>query len=223
MGTALALAMLVGAMAATAAGAAAKRAPSIFNSTEIRKEGLKPFPKWTGVLEKYFAEREGVEGGCEAPEFNRCHYKKWFALLEGLEGKKLKVQLKAVNKQLNANKYIVDMINWGVKDYWETPGEFFEKYGDCEDYSIAKYLSLRALGVPAESMRVFVVKDLNLNVAHAILAVYTGKKVLILDNQLSIVVEARKIRHYRPIFSLSEDGWWKHINKKRKKRTRRSE
>ncbi|MDP6350620.1 MAG: transglutaminase-like cysteine peptidase [Alphaproteobacteria bacterium] len=220
----LAAAALAVLAAAMAPAGAADPVPSIFNSTEIRKEGLKPFPKWTGALEKYFAERDGVEGGCEAPKFNRCHYKKWFALLEGLEGKKLKDQLKAVNKKLNSNKYIVDMINWGVKDYWETPGEFFEKYGDCEDYSIAKFLSLRALGVPAESMRVVVVKDLNLDVAHAILAVYTPKKVLILDNQLSIVVEARRIRHYRPIFSVSETGWWKHINKKkRKKRKRRSE
>ena len=42
---------------------------------------------------------------------------------------------------MNRSPYIVDPINWGVKDYWESPGQFFSRKGDCEDYAIAKYLT----------------------------------------------------------------------------------
>lgn len=197
---------------------AAQIQPSIFNSVEIRKEGLKPFPKWTGALEKYFNERKNVQGGCEDPEFNRCHYKKWRTLIDSLAGKDFKAQLKAINKHMNRHKYIVDPVNWGVRDYWESPAEFFRKYGDCEDYAIAKYLSLRWLGLSTEVMRIFIVMDMNLKVAHAVLAVYDGGKVYILDNQLSIVVEARKIHHYKPIFSVNETGWWKHRTERKKRK-----
>ena len=199
---------------------AATLQPSIFNSVEIRKEGLKPFPKWTGALEKYFNERKNAQGGCEDPEFNRCHYKNWRSLVDGLAEKGLKARLKAVNKHMNRHKYIVDPVNWGVRDYWESPAEFFHKYGDCEDYAIAKYLTLRWLGLSTDVMRIFIVMDLNLKVAHAVLAVYDAGKVYILDNQLSIVVEANKIHHYKPIFSVNETGWWKHKTE-RKKRKRR--
>ena len=54
------------------------------------------------------------------------------------------------------------------------------------------------------------VKDMNLKVGHAILAVFVDGKVYILDNQIKIVVEAKKIRHYRPVFSINETNWWRH-------------
>ena len=184
--------------------------PSIFNSTETRKEGLKPFPKWSGSLDKYFEERKDVPGSCTDLEFNRCHYQEWFAELDRLRGASTKTQLKDINRFMNRRRYIVDPVNWGVLDYWASPGEFFQRNGDCEDYSIAKFLSLRALEVDVDDMRIFVLNDLNLRVAHAILAVYTGNDVMILDNQLSIMVKARRIRHYQPIYSVNETGWWKH-------------
>jgi predicted transglutaminase-like cysteine proteinase len=196
---------LLGAGEARATGA-----PSIFNSTEKRKEGLKPFPKWRGALDKYFEERKDEPGSCSDLSFNRCHYVEWFTELERVKGKNAKTQLKEINRFMNGHKYIVDPINYGVQDYWASPGEFFHRHGDCEDFSIAKFLSLRALDTPLDDMRVFIVDDLNLRIGHAVLAAYLGGKVLILDNQLSIVVEARRIRHYKPIYSLNETGWWRH-------------
>ena len=119
-------------------------------------------------------------------------------------------QILGVNKFMNRAPYVVDKMNWGVKDYWSTPGQFFAKYGDCEDYAIVKFLSLRALGIPSKSMSIVVVQDLNLKIAHAVLAIYVKGKVLVLDNQIKKVVESKTIRHYRPIFSLNEEGWWLH-------------
>ncbi|MCW8835244.1 MAG: transglutaminase-like cysteine peptidase [Rhodospirillales bacterium] len=130
--------------------------------------------------------------------------------MNSLKGKDREAQIAAVNTYMNEAKYITDPINWGVKDYWATPGEFMAKFGDCEDYAIAKYISLKILGFDVDSLRVVAVKDMNLKVGHAILAVYEGGKILILDNQIKQVVDEGTIRHYVPVFSINEKFWWRH-------------
>lgn len=182
----------------------------IFGYLETKRDGLKAFPKWTGALERYFREKGQTSGNCASKEFNRCHYEKWMSFLEGIKSDPPDRKLKKVNDFMNKARYILDPINWGVKDYWATPGQFLDKYGDCEDYAIAKYLSLVAIGWDPRTLRIVVVQDLNLRVPHAILAVYEGDKIMLLDNQIAIVVDSSRIRHYRPIFSLSESAWWRH-------------
>jgi predicted transglutaminase-like cysteine proteinase len=87
--------------------------------------------------------------------------------------------------------------------------QFFTKDGDCEDYAIAKYLTLRALGWKADTLRIVVLQDMNLRIAHAILSVYYKGKILLLDNQIAQVVDSRNVRHYQPIYSVNENGWWR--------------
>jgi len=190
--------------------AAVKRTPGIFNSIEIRKKGLKPFPKWTSAMGRFLSEKQKNEGKCKPTARKKCYYQTWANMIDGLKDKDPWKKILGVNKFMNKAPYVVDKMNWGVKDYWSTPGQFFAKYGDCEDYAIVKFLSLRALGIPSKSMRIVVVQDLNLKVAHAVLAIYVRGKVLVLDNQIKKVVESKTIRHYRPIFSLNEEGWWLH-------------
>jgi predicted transglutaminase-like cysteine proteinase len=181
----------------------------IFGAQETRHEGLKPFPKWTEALERHLKTKQKDEGSCEATLFNRCHYKEWIKLLEEVRGKPPEYQLGKINYYMNRHRYIIDPINWGVRDYWAVPAQFFRKDGDCEDYAIAKYMSLRALGWDADKLRIIVLQDLNLRIAHAILAVYMVDKVLLLDNQISIVVDSRQVRHYKPFYAVNENGWWR--------------
>ena len=61
-----------------------------------------------------------------------------------------------------------------------------------------------------------VVRDLNLKIGHAILAAYVDGKIYILDNQIKQVISAKTIRHYRPIYSVNEGGWWLHKRPKGK-------
>ena len=160
---------------------------------------------------RYTKEKSKLgKGSCDDKKFNKCHYDEWTKFLDSLKGKDKLAQLKAVNKQMNKAKYIIDKTNWGKKDYWATPGEFMARFGDCEDYAIAKFMSLKRLGFDAKTLRVVAVKDMNLKVGHAILVVFLKDKPYVLDNQVKIVVEARKIRHYRPVFSINEKAWWRH-------------
>jgi predicted transglutaminase-like cysteine proteinase len=109
---------------------------------------------------------------------------------------------------MNRARYTLDINNYGESDYWATPVQFFKMDGDCEDYAISKYLSLRALGFEAEQLRVVILDDLNLRVAHAILVVTYNGTQYVLDNQIAQAVPASVIHHYKPIYSLNESNWW---------------
>ena len=185
--------------------------PSFFNSVEIRSNDLRPFRKWRGALLRYSKERARERAGnCKSTLFNVCHYEELESFLDGIRSDGRWTQLRAINHYMNTRRYITDPRNWGVPDYWATPGEFMERFGDCEDYAIAKFLSLRRLGWSNDELRVAAVKDLNLNIGHAVLIVFFEGKAWLLDNQIKQVIESRSVRHYRPIFSLNESSWWRH-------------
>jgi predicted transglutaminase-like cysteine proteinase len=193
------------------AEAAGKLQPSFFGSMEIRSENLKPFTKWRTALERYSEETAKERTGtCKATMFNICHYEELRRFLDGIRNKDRWDQLVEVNHYMNTRRYITDPRNWGVPDYWESPGEFMAKFGDCEDYAIAKFLSLKRLGWTDDELRVAAVKDLNLNVGHAVLIVYYGGKTWVLDNQIRRVVATASIRHYQPVYSINETSWWRH-------------
>lgn len=184
--------------------------PRLFGYGEKRHSSLQPFIKWTGTLDRYFSERKLEARSCTSAAFNKCHLQRWKAFLEHIKNQPIDDQIAQINLQMNAARYIVDPINYGVSDYWATPKQFFVKNGDCEDYAITKYLSLRSLGFPKDQMRIVVLMDQNLRLAHAILAVYHKDDILILDNQINRVISHRRIKHYRPVYSLSENQWWSH-------------
>ena len=184
--------------------------PKLFGSSEKRSVNLQPFPKWTGVLGRYFEDSGLPEGSCGLADSSRRNQAYWGEFIEKLADAPPMEQLDDINRYMNEAPYITDPRNYRVSDFWATPKQFFDRDGDCEDYAIAKFTSLRALGWDNAHMRIVVVQDLNLKIAHAILAVYVDGEVWILDNQLRQIVNADSIRHYRPLFSLNEVSWWIH-------------
>jgi predicted transglutaminase-like cysteine proteinase len=203
-GGAAVLGLLVAALLLAARPAdAAVFAPSIFGSKEIHATSLKMFPKWRGAMERFAKELQSCPAGL-------CNTKAWAKLVEQLKSEDLRTKLKTVNTVMNRHPYILDIVNWGVADYWETPFEFLRKNGDCEDYAIAKFYALRDAGVSTDNMRIVVLNDLNLGLGHAILVVYVDGTPLVLDNQIRQVVPAASIRHYKPVYSVNDKGWWLH-------------
>lgn len=209
---ALATAVVLGALRPSPA-AAVTAEPSFFNTKEIKSTNMKPFKKWTAAVARYQEEKAKagkIAGDCKAQVFNRCHYERWLKFLISLKGKSKAEQVKAVNDFMNKAKYITDQSNWGQKDYWEAPGEFIARFGDCEDYAIAKFMSLALLGFTDDEMRIVAVKDLNLKVGHAILIVFLDGKPYVLDNQIKQVIAADKVHHYQPVYSINMTAWWRH-------------
>jgi predicted transglutaminase-like cysteine proteinase len=203
----LAMAMIAG---PATVDAKKKASPSFFNSKEVKSSNLKPFKKWTGAIKRYAKEKKKVKGSCKSKKFNKCHYANWQKFLKKTKGKDPLTQVKEVNRLMNKAKYITDKNNWGKKDYWASPGEFMARFGDCEDYAITKYLSLKLLGFKNDQLRVVAVKDLNLKVGHAVLVVFLDGKTYLLDNQIKQVVETKSVRHYQPVFSINTTNWWRH-------------
>ncbi len=187
-----------------------KPAIALFGYKEVRREGFAIFPQWVGVMQRR-AKEDQADRDCN-PGIANCPLRPWKKFLASLVGKPAQEQLAAVNAYGNRMKYIQDIDNYGVDDYWATPKEFIFNGGDCEDYVIFKYFSLRNLGFGADSMRIVIVQDTNLRTAHAVLAVYIGNDILILDNQTERVISHRKIRHYTPIYSVNESHWWMYMN-----------
>ena len=183
---------------------------SLFGTTATESRNLQPFPKWTDMLRRHIEERGKAPGSCEESRFNQCHYARWMALVDSLRGLPLGEQLDRVNSDMNKHRYILDIVNWGVKDYWATPLQFLHKEGDCEDYAIAKFVTLKLAGVDPARMRIVVLQDLNLKIAHAVLAVYEESRIRILDNQIRQVIDSESIRHYQPMYSINETSWWMH-------------
>lgn len=183
--------------------------PLLFGYKEQRKDSLEIFPLWISVQKRY-AEETAAQRECEKTS-TQCPFTEWYRFLASIKGKSPKEQLAAVNTYGNQKKYVLDSDNFGVNDYWETPKEFLQRNGDCEDFAIFKYFSLRQLGFSPDSMRIVILQDTNLRIAHAVLAVYIENNILILDNQAEEIISHRNIAHYIPIYTLNEKHWWLHI------------
>ena len=129
---------------------------------------------------------------------------------EDVKGTELE-KVKYVNAFFNKIPYYEDIVHWKVKDYWATP---FEKLttngGDCEDYSIAKYFTLKELGVKDKKLRIMYVKAINWGVAHMVLSYFPNPDdiPLVLDNINKKVLPAHKRKDLVPVYSFNADGLW---------------
>jgi len=120
-------------------------------------------------------------------------------------------KLKIVNTFFNRAEFISDIKHWGKEDYWATPLELLATNGgDCEDYSIAKYFTLREIGIPMEKMKITYVKAVKLNQAHMVLAYYSTPEAepLILDNLINDIKPASIRNDLVPVYSFNGEGLW---------------
>lgn len=127
-------------------------------------------------------------------------------------------KLKKVNDFFN-NKLLFaeDAFVWGQTDYWATPLESIGRQaGDCEDFSIAKYMFLREANIPNNKLRLTYVKaSINRNGenmirAHMVLSYYETpqSEPLILDNLNPEIYPASSRRDLTPVFSFNDKGLW---------------
>lgn len=121
-------------------------------------------------------------------------------------------KLELVNDFMNQTPFVSDLQHWGKTDYWATPVEFLSTNGgDCEDYSIAKYFTLRTLGVADDKLRITYVKELvQFNEAHMVLAYFPSAddEPLVLDNINKAILPASRRTDLLPVYSFNGSGLW---------------
>lgn len=142
----------------------------------------------------------------------------WGRLLEHARTLSEQEQLELVNTFVNRNVlYEEDRLTWQVDDYWATPLETLGRgQGDCEDFSIAKYVSLGMLGMSIEKLRLTYVRaELGLpgsgiTQAHMVLAYYPTPEAepLILDNLIADLRPASRRPDLKPVFGFNSQGLW---------------
>ena len=75
-------------------------------------------------------------------------------LLRSVKGLPDSNALDPVNRFFNDRiRYASDFETWDRPEYWATPDELMEKgQGDCEDFAIAKFFTLREIGVDEDRL-----------------------------------------------------------------------
>lgn len=184
--------------------------PSLFGTHEIYSGSIGRFYKWTGMLQRWTEERREARQVCMLGQVTGCEPREWRQIVDMLMPLGLRAKIEAVNSLVNRYPYTPSAANWSQPNYWETPFEFLEKSGQCQDYAITKFMLLRAAGVPNELLRVVVLRDRRLGLDHAVAVAYVNGEALMLDNQIADVVPVSSIHHYQPYYSINETGWWLH-------------
>lgn len=135
----------------------------------------------------------------------------WQELVNKAFKKPERLKLILVNDFFNRAKFVSDIKNWQKKDYWATPKELLIKdAGDCEDYVIAKFITLKAVGVDKDKFYLSYVKAVRLQQSHMVLTYFKkpGKIPLVLDNLKKRILKATKRKDLIPIYSFNGDGLW---------------
>lgn len=208
----LSIGRLVLALAILSAPAPALADRLVFGRGGIALDSFEQVGKWTAMRQRHVPERALMRDPCAVSVGERCQLHDWWIYLQSLRTAAPRQQIDGINAIMNTVPYIEDIRNYLVSDYWATPGQFFDRNGDCEDYAIAKFMSLRLLGFTNEQMRLVVLQDENLGIAHAVLVVYLDGEALLLDNQIPQVVPTRTASHYTPYYSVNEENVWSHMH-----------
>lgn len=139
--------------------------------------------------------------------------------LEALSSASDLEKLKGINTFFNRKirHFDSDINIWGQSDYWATPLESMgRERGDCEDYSIAKYIFLRQLDIPDDKLKLTYVKaqiggpQSKISQAHMVVTYYAtpNAEPLVLDNLISDIRPASRRSDLTPIFSFNSEGLW---------------
>lgn len=177
-----------------------QQGPQLFRSVEFNSPSLKALPQWNRVQAKMQLDRARLAANPS-----------WQAAIAQARGLPKRAQINAINSYFNKWPYKLDMEIYGASEYWATPTEFMAKSGDCEDYAIAKFYALRELGFRNDELRVVALYDRIRGIGHAILAVYTGADILVLDNLSGYTLSHKEFSHYDPQYSVNETTRWAHV------------
>jgi predicted transglutaminase-like cysteine proteinase len=160
----------------------------------------------TGVSEKLFSKISATYGIA-----TELRVRKWQEMIHYSEGLNDEQKLEQVNNFFNGARFVNDIEQWSIHDYWATPLEFIaQDAGDCEDFSIAKYFTLKEMGMDSSKLRITYVKALTLNQAHMVLAYYStpSSVPVILDNINKRIKSATDRSDLQPVYSFNVDDLW---------------
>ena len=150
----------------------------------------------------------------------------WESVLIANSGQTIPVKLEQVNGFFNRMRSLSDETNWGERDYWASPVEMLAAGGgDCEDFAIAKYFSLKLLGIAEDRLRLAYVRSYGGRsslriVPHLVLLFYADADAepLVLDNLIPEIKPASQRKDLAPTYSFNASGLWQVQQRNRSER-----
>ncbi|WP_208990840.1 transglutaminase-like cysteine peptidase [Pseudovibrio sp. Tun.PSC04-5.I4] len=184
----------------------------LFGSVEMPGGRSRAYQKWRAVLpqcDKQLLYLQQCMAG-SVRSVGPVDY--WARIIRGVGGTKSVRQLSLLNSYINESAgYDRDAITAGVADIWRAPLQFLGFKGDCEDYAIAKYYSLLALGYAEENLRFIVVKDSSRDIIHAVTSVKLQHQRYVLDSLRPVATKEIALLHYHPLVSMTRDAHFTHL------------
>ncbi len=175
---------------------------------------------FSGASERSGSAAEKIAGiEKEFGYFTANRFRFYYRLLASLEGKSEKEILKEVNDFWNGVPYGSDMQIWGKRDHWATPYEFLLKdRGDCEDYVIAKYETLKRAGIDPHRLYFVYARIRGKESPHMVLAYYEtpDAEPLVLDNVNLRIFHASKRSDLIPVYTFNGEVLARFQNHSRK-------
>ena len=112
-----------------------------------------------------------------------------------------------VNNFFNQLEYRSDRKTWNKSDYWASRLEFLGRgQGDCEDFAVAKFLTMTQLGVPGEKLFLTYVRARGFpEPAHLVATYYKepGTVPFVLDNYIKKILPATQRTDLVPVYSFT--------------------
>lgn len=192
-------------------------ATGIFASVEIEGGSAPQVNQWAQVIATR-ARQHGIERclanalACPGP-----YAQAWRGMMQSARGASRAEQVALVNSFFNRLTYRPDIQQYGVAEHWAVPIEFLARgAGDCDDYAVAKFFSLRLLGFSNNELRVVSLLDRAERVGHTVAVVILNGARLVLDNRTDQLFPESRYRQYQPVVSMNETGHWQHVPQARR-------
>jgi len=124
-------------------------------------------------------------------------------------------KIAAVNDYFNRFHFVTDSSLWHQADYWATPLQVVAVGGgDCEDLAVAKYFTLRILGISDDRLRLIYVLNHDTPSGrpdpHMVLTYRAAKNadLLVLDILTNAIQSLAQRKALEPVYSLNSTGLW---------------
>jgi len=168
--------------------------------------------EWKKIIAAADVEIQKLEK-CRAEKNCNVAEEKYSAIVKEARPKEPYPKVEFVQARINHEiQYVSDYTQWGKADRWSLPvdgegkGSLNTGIGDCEDFVLAKYLVLLDALYPYKSMRILLVHDNFVHQDHAVLAVKSDEKWLVLDNRWDRLYEDKHLKQFKPLMSVDAEG-----------------
>jgi predicted transglutaminase-like cysteine proteinase len=157
--------------------------------------------KWRDELARIAIDQEAVKA-CAGETLSDCRAAlKLSAIVEEARGYRGRALIGHINRAINLSLR-------PSPGAWLSPLDVLRLgTGDCKDYALAKYFTLRQVGIVPDRLRLVIARNKRRGEDHMVVAADEGERWLILDNRtMALVTDVEASEVYLPLFVLDNIG-----------------